>query len=138
MRAETCPHCGTKRYPATGIEVIDLLGCQITVKGVEVILPRREMLILRFLLDRSPSYVTREALHEYTYGLREDGMPAEATIESHVSKLRTRLRQHGADCTIESTRYVGYALKPLKPLATMSAGAAAKSTASIKIASEVR
>lgn len=26
MRAETCPHCGTKRYPATGIEVIDLLG----------------------------------------------------------------------------------------------------------------
>jgi len=78
--------------------------------GGEVLpLPRRERRILEYLMANKGRRVTKSQIFNFVYGLFDDGID-ENVIESHISKLRKRLRQRLGRDPIDSQRFLGYRL----------------------------
>ncbi len=74
----------------------------------EVDLNRREFDTLQYLMEHSGSVVTRDAL---ITALHRDGEIFDRTIDSHVSRLRTRLKAAGLkEIVIRSIYGIGYRL----------------------------
>lgn len=85
-------------------------GRDPTVGGQVMELPRRERRILEYLVKNKGRRVTKTQIFNAVYGVMNEGVD-ECVVESHISKLRKKLkRQLGFDA-IESTRYIGYMLK---------------------------
>ena len=73
-------------------------------------LPRRERRILEYLIANKGRRVTKSQIFNFVYGLFDDGID-ENVIESHISKLRKRLRQRlGTDPIEFFQRFLGYRL----------------------------
>lgn len=72
-------------------------------------LPRRERRILTCLSDARGGWVLKSTLFNQVYGLFNDGI-SESVIESHVSRLRKRLRDRLGHDAIETQRFLGYRL----------------------------
>jgi DNA-binding response OmpR family regulator len=83
------------------------------VAGRTLILPRRELRILEHLVGHQGKWLTKTQLFNAIYGLFDASFD-ENVIESHVSKLRKKLRDHLGFDPIESKRYMGYRLDDLK------------------------
>ncbi len=79
------------------------------VGGEPMQLPRREYRILHYLVTHHDRRVTKRQLFDYVYGIFEDNVE-EAVIESHISKLRKKLRNRLGYDPIDSKRYLGYCL----------------------------
>lgn len=75
---------------------------------VPIILPRRELALLELLARRAGRVVMREALEGAVYSF-DDDIQSNA-LDSHVSRLRRRLREAGCDVVIRAVRGVGYML----------------------------
>ncbi|OLT21951.1 hypothetical protein BJF81_13965 [Ornithinimicrobium sp. CNJ-824] len=79
----------------------------VTVGTAEVNLTRTEFDLLLALALRQPDVLTRaelaEALDRPRTGLR--------TLDTHISRIRTKLRRAGAPDLLESVREVGYRLR---------------------------
>ena len=79
----------------------------VTVGTAEVNLTRTEFDLLLALALRQPDVLTRaelaEAIDRPRTGLR--------TLDTHISRIRTKLRQAGAPDLLESVREVGYRLR---------------------------
>ncbi len=86
------------------------------VAGEPLNLPRREYRILHYLVTHKNRRVTKRQLFDYVYGIFEDGVE-ESVIESHISKLRKKLRRRLGYDPIDSRRYLGYCLHDNHPLA---------------------
>lgn len=88
------------------------------VRGERLALPRRELRILEFLVATRPRRVTKSQIFRSVYGIFDDGID-ENVIESHISKLRRRLRERLGYDPIESQRHLGYRLvsRPAKDVA---------------------
>lgn len=77
--------------------------------GKEVVLKRREFDLLLHLMERAEAVVTREAVLD-RFGT--DGDIYDRTVDSHVSHLRSRLRQAGVESIRISPVYgIGYRLE---------------------------
>lgn len=102
-----CPHCG---------QPVRAVAPDISIEMLQ--LPRKERQILEELLDAYPRYVRNTFLEGRLYDdEREDEVvDPQATIQSHVSKLRKKLKPLGIG--IECPRFVGYRL--VLPLAEAS------------------
>lgn len=72
-------------------------------------LPRRERRILEFLASHRGRRVTKAQIFHSIYGLFDDDVE-ENVIESHVSKLRKKLRDRIGYDPIDSKRFLGYCL----------------------------
>jgi DNA-binding response OmpR family regulator len=82
---------------------------QVVYKETEIELNRREFDILSYFIQHAETVVTREALLQI---LDKDGEIFDRTIDSHVSHLRTRLRQAGVtSIQISSVYGVGYRME---------------------------
>ncbi len=79
------------------------------VRGQPFQLPRRELRILEFLVANQSRRVTKAQIFNSVYGLFEHSID-ENVVESHISKLRRRLRQSLGYDPIESKRHLGYRL----------------------------
>lgn len=79
------------------------------VAGEVFSLPRRERRILEFLMSKTSCRVSKTQIFHAVYGLF-DGHIDETVIESHISKLRKRLRQRLGYDPIDSKRFLGYRL----------------------------
>ena len=79
------------------------------VDGRPFPLPRRERCVLEHLASIGERRATKAQLHGAVYGLY-DGEIEETVIESHVSKLRKKLRRALGYDPIESRRFLGYRL----------------------------
>jgi len=79
------------------------------VQGQVLPLPRRERRILEYLVNNKDCRVTKTQIFNYVYGLFSDDID-ENVVESHISKLRKRLRHHLGYDPIDSQRYLGYRL----------------------------
>lgn len=79
------------------------------VGGAPLPLPRRELRILEFLVNRERRRVTKSQIASAVYGLFENDVD-ENVIESHISKLRRRLRERLGYDPIDTKRYLGYQL----------------------------
>lgn len=94
-------------------EIIDIKifrdGRDLLVCGQPLALPRRELHILEYLVYNQSRRVTKTQIFNTVYGLFNQGID-ENVIESHISKLRKRLRQRLLYDPIDSKRHLGYRL----------------------------
>lgn len=79
------------------------------VCGQPLHLPRRERRILEYLVSNKGRRVTKAQIFNFVYGLFSEEID-ENVIESHISKLRKRLRHRLGQDPIDSQRYLGYRL----------------------------
>jgi DNA-binding response OmpR family regulator len=78
-----------------------------------LVLPRRELALLAALIRRPGTVILHEALFEAMYNM--DEVTESNVVQSHVSRLRKRLRTNGADIDIRRIRGVGYLLETGSP-----------------------
>jgi DNA-binding response OmpR family regulator len=93
------------------------------VRGEPLRLPRRELRILEFLVASRSRRVTKAQIFGSVYGLFDQEID-ETVIESHICKLRRRLRMRLGYDPIESLRHLGYRLvcrSPSDPLLVQTA-----------------
>lgn len=72
-------------------------------------LPRRERRILEYLAANRARRVNRSLIFNAVYGLF-DGEIDESVVESHISKLRKKLKHALGYDPIDTKRYLGYQL----------------------------
>lgn len=97
------------RHAELGELVYDLENDEAIVRGSRLDLPRRELRVLAALIQRRGRTVLRAALEEAVYGF--DDAVQSNTLDSHISRLRKRLAEAGAEVEIHSIRGVGYLLR---------------------------
>lgn len=88
---------------------VDMTTSELRVAGEPVPAPRREILVLKLLLRRAGHTVLRSALEEGVYGYGDE-IQSNA-LDSHVSRLRKRLADAGANLTIHTVRGIGYLIR---------------------------
>ena len=79
------------------------------IRGEMLALPRRERRILEYLVAHRGGRVTKTQIFNSVYGLFNEDID-ENVVESHISKLRKRLRHRLGYDPIQSQRYLGYTL----------------------------
>ena len=84
----------------------DIMTREVAVEGQPLVVPRRELAALELLMRRSGRVVTKDALENAVYSNGEE--TESNAIESHLSRLRKRLREAGARVVILGVRGVGY------------------------------
>jgi DNA-binding response OmpR family regulator len=82
---------------------------QVQVDGRVVAISPREIGALELLMRRAGQVVSKRALEDTLYGLADDVNPN--TVEVLISRLRRRLEEIGARCSIHTLRGIGYLLR---------------------------
>ena len=72
-------------------------------------MPRRERRILQYLAANKGRRVTRAQIYSAIYGLLDENVE-ECVVESHISKLRKKLRQELGYDPVDTQRFLGYQL----------------------------
>jgi DNA-binding response OmpR family regulator len=88
---------------------LDLVSWEARVGSRPLHAPRRELQLLQILLRRAGRTVPRRALEDAVYGY-DDEIQSNA-LDSHISRLRKRLADAGANVEIRTIRGVGYLLR---------------------------
>ncbi|MCJ2093286.1 response regulator transcription factor [Methylobacterium sp. J-072] len=78
------------------------------IDGETIALPRRERQILELLIRNRGRRLTKEQVFNAVYGAFTSDVD-ESVVESHISKLRKKLREKLSFDPIEVRRYLGYA-----------------------------
>lgn len=99
----------TQDYVALGDLHVYFDGRDPEIGGEPLVMPRRERRILEYLVKNRGRRVTKGQIFNSVYGLFEDGAD-EVVIESHICKLRKKLRERLGYDPISSKRYLGYRL----------------------------
>jgi len=79
------------------------------IDGTPVWMPRRERRMLELLARNRGRLVSKAQIFDSVYGLFDNALD-DNVIESHISKLRKRLRERLGCDAIESQRFLGYRL----------------------------
>jgi DNA-binding response OmpR family regulator len=97
----------------TAEEPADILlfanGRDPLVGGEPLTLPRRERRVLTCLVEARGAWIAKATLFNQVYGMFNSDIH-DSTIESHVSRLRRRLRERLGREVIETQRHLGYRL----------------------------
>ena len=88
---------------------MDLLGRTVARGGRAIDLQPREFQLLAFLMRNADRVVTRTMLLEAVWDFHFD--PKTNIVESHISRLRSKLSQYGGAELIHTVRGSGYALR---------------------------
>lgn len=86
----------------------DAASRMVTVDGLPLLLPRRELGLLELLVRRAGQVVPKDVIGESSYGAAEDVSPN--TIEVAIHRLRRRLAEARASVSVTALRGVGYIL----------------------------
>jgi two-component system OmpR family response regulator len=92
-----------------GDVVLDLLRRTVTRGGQPVVLQPREFTLLEVLMRNAGRPVTRKMFLEQVWNFRFD--PMTNIVESHLSRLRAKLREGFATDPIETVRGLGYCMR---------------------------
>jgi DNA-binding NarL/FixJ family response regulator len=79
------------------------------IAGEVLPLPRRERRILEYIVRNRGRRVTKSQIFNAIYGLFDEDVD-ENVVESHISKLRKKLKHRLGFDPIDSKRYLGYCL----------------------------
>nr|WP_184004921.1 response regulator transcription factor [Stakelama sediminis] len=88
---------------------IDMLSRQVRVGSKRVHLQPREFDLLAVLAENAGRTVTRSMFLEQVWTIRYD--PRTNIVDSHISRLRTKLKSAGSSEPIETIQGVGYRLR---------------------------
>jgi len=100
---------GTSDFTDVGEMRVFFDGRDPEVKGEVLQLPRRERRILEYLVANRGCRINKTQIFNSVYGLFSEDID-ENVVESHISKLRKRLRHRLGFDPIDSKRYLGYRL----------------------------
>ncbi|VTY34736.1 Transcriptional regulatory protein BasR [Xylophilus ampelinus] len=103
------PAVRAQQFSSAGDLSLDHEVRQVSVRDEQLILPRRELLVLEALLLSKGRTVHRQRLLERVYGEGED--IHSNSLDSHVSRLRAKLEHARAGVEIHAVRGVGYLLR---------------------------
>ena len=84
-------------------------GRDADVAGKSLQLPRRERRILEYLVANRGRRVSKQQLFNAIYGIFDENVE-ENVIESHISKLRKKLKMRLGYDPVSSKRYLGYGI----------------------------
>lgn len=98
-----------KPYSEFGDLRIFMDGRDPEVGGDPMPLPRRERRILEYLASNAGRRVTKAQVFSAIYGIFDEDVE-ENVVESHISKLRKKLREKLGYDPIDSKRFLGYRL----------------------------
>ncbi len=101
--------CATPRQSAFGNLKIYFDGRDPEIRGEVLMLPRRERRILEYLAANRMRRVNRSLIFNAVYGLFDEEVE-ESVVESHISKLRKKLKHALGYDPIDTKRYLGYQL----------------------------
>ena len=107
------PLSDTPTVLQAGDLAVDLLGRTVTRGGKTIDLQPREFQLLAFLMRNLDRVVTRTMLLEAVWDFHFD--PKTNIVESHISRLRSKLSQYGGADLIHTVRGAGYALRAPSP-----------------------
>ena len=96
-------------FVQVGAMRIFLDGRDPEIEGKPLPLPRRERRILEYLANNCGRRVTKTQVFNAIYGIFDDEVE-ENVVESHISKLRKKLREKVGFDPINSKRFLGYRL----------------------------
>jgi len=96
-------------YPHTARLCVYFDGRDPEFDGEKIDLPRRQRKILEFLVSIDGRRVTRSQIFDAVYGIYDENF-AESVVESHISRLRKKLRRVTGSDPINSRRFLGYQL----------------------------
>lgn len=96
-------------YAQVGAMRIFMDGRDPEVDGEPLPLPRRERRILEYLANNCGRRVTKTQVFNAIYGIFDEDVE-ENVVESHISKLRKKLREKLGFDPIDSKRFLGYRL----------------------------
>ena len=85
-------------------------GREAEVGGTPLPLPRRERRILECLVRNRGRRISKTQIFTAVYGIFDENVD-ENVVESHISKLRKKLKHRLGYDPIDSKRYLGYCLK---------------------------
>jgi two-component system OmpR family response regulator len=102
------PTAVTTKLQANGIEM-DLLTREVRREGKPIALQPREFRLLEELMRHAGEFVTRTMLLERIWDFHFD--PQTKIVETHMSRLRTKLNEGFAQDAIETVRGVGYRMR---------------------------
>ncbi len=94
---------------SVGPLTIDLLHREVSYAGRPIPLQPRETRLLEEMMRNAGKIVTRTMLLETVWGFHFD--PQTNLVETHMSRLRTKLALGGAKDVIETVRGAGYRLR---------------------------
>lgn len=94
---------------ANGTITLDLLRREARREGREILLQPREFALLEQLVRHAGKVVTRTMFLESVWGFHFD--PQTNIVESHLSRLRSKLNEGFADDPIETLRGIGYRMR---------------------------
>ena len=92
---------------------LDLLKRAVSLNGKPVELQPREFQLLEFLMRNADRVVTRTMLLESVWDFHFD--PKTNIVETHISRLRSKLSQRGGAELIYTVRGAGYVLRTPAP-----------------------
>jgi DNA-binding response OmpR family regulator len=98
-----------QEYADIGGMRIFMDGREPEIDGQPLPLPRRERRILEYLAANRGRRVTKSQVFNAIYGIFDDEVE-ENVVESHISKLRKKLRERLGFDPIDSKRFLGYRL----------------------------
>ena len=87
--------------------IFDRSTRQVTVDGLPLDLPRKELATLECLIERKGRLVSKSQIIDHVYGIGAD--VDDTAIEPHISRLRRRLAQCGVQ--IKTARGLGSLLE---------------------------
>ena len=103
------PHGDPARFEHRGL-VLDLVKRQVLRDGDPVQLQAREFRILEELMREEGKVVTKTMLLERVWDYHFD--PQTNIVESHISRIRSKVNEGGKPDLIETVRGVGYRMAP--------------------------
>ena len=98
---------GVRPDPAPASVQVFFNGRAPIVGGEPLELPRRERRVLEYFVANAGKRIAKEQIFNAVYGVFEEDVCA-AVIESHISKLRRKLKERLGFDPIDSKRYLGY------------------------------
>ena len=104
----SAPASITTKLSAGEIEM-DLLTREVRRGGKTILLQPREFRLLEELMRHAGEFVTRTMLLERVWDFHFD--PQTKIVETHMSRLRSKLNEGGRTDPIETVRGVGYRLR---------------------------
>ena len=103
------PSSDTATRIEVGDIVLDLLRRTVTRASRPIALQPREFTLLEVLMRNAGKVVTRTMFLEQVWGFHFD--PQTNIVESHLSRLRAKLREGFLDDPIETLRGLGYRMR---------------------------
>ncbi|WP_203334470.1 response regulator transcription factor [Planococcus beigongshangi] len=91
---------------------INRTNFEVSIGNETVILPLKEFEILSLLVSRVNLATPRGLLMEYVWG--EDHDVSEMTLNTHINRIRDRLKRYGATIELQTMRGIGYKLEAPK------------------------